>query len=101
MSEPVNVEDFRQLAKRRLPKIVFDYLDGGADDEYGLRHNRDAFRCYGFSPRRLTDVSKRDISTELLGNTIAAPLLIAPTGLNGLIWPRGDIELARAAEKAG
>jgi (S)-mandelate dehydrogenase len=101
MSEPVSVEYFRKLAQNRLPKMVFDYLDGGAEDEYGLARNRRAFQRLSFYPRRLTDVSKRDISTTLLGKSIAAPLLIAPTGLNAIFWPRGDIELARAAEKTG
>jgi (S)-mandelate dehydrogenase len=96
MSEPVNVEDFRLLAKRRLPKMVFDYLEGGAD-ERGLARNRAAFGRIAFLPRRLTDVSRRDLSTTLFGKNQTAPLLIAPTGLSGVFWPRGDIELARAA----
>jgi (S)-mandelate dehydrogenase len=100
MSEPLNVEDFRILARRRLPRRIFDYLDGGAEDERGLARNRAAFASVTFAPRRMTDVSQRDLSTMLFGRPIAAPLLIAPTGLNGLIWPRGDIELARAAERA-
>lgn len=100
MSEPLNVEDFRTLARRRLPRRVFDYLDGGAEDERGLARNRTAFERVTFAPRRLIDVSHRDLSTTLFGQPIAAPLLIAPTGLNGLIWPRGDVELARAAEHA-
>lgn len=101
MSEPINVEDFRKLARRRLPRMVFDYLEGGADDERGLARNRAAFGRFAFAPRRLTDVSRRDLSTTLFGKPLAAPLLLAPTGLNSVLWPRGDLELARAAERCG
>jgi (S)-mandelate dehydrogenase len=84
-----------------LPKVVFDYLEGGADDEIGMKHNREVFERYRFMPRRLVDVSKRDTSIELFGRHQAAPFMIAPTGLNSALWPKGDILLARAAEKAG
>ncbi|MEK6424869.1 MAG: alpha-hydroxy-acid oxidizing protein [Burkholderia gladioli] len=101
MPDPVNIEDFRRLARRRLPRRVFDYLDGGAEDERGLDRNRDAFSRIAFVPRRLVDVSTRTLDTTLFGKRLAAPFVIAPTGLNGLIWPDGDIALARAAAKAG
>lgn len=101
MSKPVNVEDFRAIAQKRLPRMVFDYLEGGAEDELGLRHNRQAFENVRFEPHRLVDVSTRDISTTLLGKFQSAPLVIAPTGLNGLFWPKGDLVLARAAAKFG
>jgi (S)-mandelate dehydrogenase len=101
MSSPINVEDFRELARLRLPRRLFDYIDGGAEDERGLRRNRDAFDRFTFLPRRLVDVSTRDTATKLMGRSVAAPLAIAPTGLNGLIWPHGDIALARAAQRAG
>ena len=101
MSKPVNVEDFRVLAQKRLPRKVFDYLDGGAEDELGLQHNRRVFENVRFQPHRLVDVSKRDISTTLLGRAQAAPLVIAPTGLNGMLWPQGDLVLARAAARFG
>lgn len=101
MSKPVNVEDFRVLARKRLPRMVFDYLEGGAEDELGLRHNRRVFENLRFQPRRLVDVSQRDISTTLFGKRLAAPLVIAPTGLNGIFWPGGDLVLARAAAKSG
>ncbi|MFM0207567.1 alpha-hydroxy-acid oxidizing protein [Paraburkholderia sediminicola] len=96
-----SVDDYRSAARRRLPKIVFDYLEGGADDESGLRRNRDAFGAWELRPRRLIDVSRRDQSTTLFGSQLPAPLVIAPTGLNGAFWPRGDLALARAAHKAG
>jgi (S)-mandelate dehydrogenase len=100
-TKPVNVEDYRILAQRRLPKMIFDYLEGGAEDEIGMKHNRDVFERYRLMPRRLVDVSKRDIDIELFGRHQAAPFMIAPTGLNAALWPNGDILLARAAEKAG
>ncbi|RUL69270.1 alpha-hydroxy-acid oxidizing protein [Dyella choica] len=101
MIAPVNVEDFRRLTRKRLPAIVFDYLDGGAEDEHGIEHNKAIFQHIRFKPLRLRNVSERDLSTSLLGRPLAAPLLIAPTGLNGLLWPEGDIALARAAAGEG
>ncbi|WAH55357.1 alpha-hydroxy-acid oxidizing protein [Pseudomonas silvicola] len=101
MSSAFSVEGFRSLAKRRLPRMVFDYLEGGAEDEKCLQRNRLAFDEWEFRPRRLADVSTRDLSVNLLGNALPMPLLVAPTGLNGAFWPRGDIALATAARKAG
>jgi (S)-mandelate dehydrogenase len=100
-TKPVNVEDYRILAQRRLPKMIFDYLEGGADDEIGMKHNREVFERYRLMPRRLVDVSKRNSGIELFGRHQAAPFMIGPTGLNAALWPKGDILLARAAEKAG
>jgi (S)-mandelate dehydrogenase len=100
-AKPVNVEDYRVLAQRRLPKIIFDYLEGGADDETGLKHNHEVFERYRLMPRRLVDVSKRDSGIDLFGKRHASPFMIGPTGLNGALWPKGDILLARAAERAG
>lgn len=101
MTQPVNVADFRTLAKKRLPKMVFDYLEGGAEDETGLQHNRQVFENVRFQPRRLVDVSQRSIQTSLFGKPLSAPIIIAPTGLNGILWPDGDFALARAAGKFG
>ena len=101
MAKTVNVADYRALAKKRLPKIVFDYLDGGAEDELGLERNRQGFEQILFRPRRLVDVSQRSMSIDLLGKRIPAPMVIAPTGLNGIFWPDGDIELAKAAARFG
>ncbi|QAA98395.1 MULTISPECIES: alpha-hydroxy-acid oxidizing protein [Agrobacterium tumefaciens complex] len=101
MTKPVKVEDYRILAKRRLPKMVFDYLDGGAEDEAGLAHNRAVFGSWRFKPKRLTNVSKRDLSITLLGQKYPLPFLIGPTGLNGLLRPQGDAILARCAAKEG
>ncbi|AQH04013.1 mandelate dehydrogenase (plasmid) [Burkholderia sp. KK1] len=101
MKKPVNVADFRARAKARLPKIVFDYLDGGAEDETGLRHNRDVFGQIRFQPRRLVDVSTRTLHTSVFGKPMSAPMIIGPTGLNGIFWPNGDLALARAAGNFG
>jgi len=98
---PITVDDYRQLAKRRLPRLVFDYLEGGAEDEQGLDYNRAALTAHKFKPRRLIDVATRSQATTLFGKTLPTPLVIAPTGLNGLFWPQGDLVLAKAAERAG
>lgn len=97
----LNVEDYRQLARKRLPRMVFDYLEGAAEDEHGLRHNRSVFQHWRFKPRRLVDVSQRSLDTQILGKPQSLPLLIGPTGLNGALWPNGDLALAKAAGKAG
>jgi len=101
MATPVNVAEFRLLAQKRLPRMVFDYLDGGAEDETGLARNIDAFKRHEIMPFKLRDVSRRSLDTQLFGRSMAAPFLLAPTGLNGAMWPEGDIALARAAAKAG
>src|SRR5260370_13837127 len=100
-TKPVNVEDYRILAQRRLPKIIFDYLEGGAEDEIGMKHNREVFERYRLMPRRLVDVSKRDTGIELFGRHQAAPFMIGPTGLNGALCPKADTLLCLPAERAG
>jgi len=100
MPPAINVADFRRLAKRRLPRMVFDYLEGGAEDETGLLRNAEAFDHLRLMPFKLRDVSRRTLSCELFGRTMSAPLVVAPTGLNGAFWPNGDLALARAAAKA-
>ena len=101
MTHPATVEGYRTLAARRLPRLVFDYLDGGAEAERGLARNMDAFARVCFRPRRLVDVSQRDVSATLFGRHLSMPLVIAPTGLNGALWPDGDVLLAQAAAAAG
>lgn len=96
----INLEDLRRMAQRKLPKIAFDFIDGGVDDEDCLRRNRDAFRRFQLVPRYLVDVSKRDQSTELLGRRYASPIGISPTGLAGLFHPGADQLLAHAAKSA-
>ncbi|MCE4062727.1 alpha-hydroxy-acid oxidizing protein [Pandoraea sputorum] len=95
------VEDYRRAAKRRLTKLAFDYLEGGAEDGEALRRNRDAFGQWGFAPRVMTDISATSSETNFWGRSAAAPMVVGPTGLNGLFWPRADELLARAAADAG
>ncbi|HEY5559882.1 MAG TPA: alpha-hydroxy acid oxidase [Steroidobacteraceae bacterium] len=98
--DAINIEDLRAIARRRLPRFVFTYVDGGAEDEVTLRGNRDAVARLRFRPRTLANVSARDLSTQLLGRPSALPVVVGPTGLNGLSWRDGDMELARAASAA-
>lgn len=96
----INVEDYRLQAKRALPRIIFDYLEGGAEDEKGLNHNRAIFDQFRLKPRRLVDISQRDISCSLFNRKWDAPFAIAPTGLNSSLWPYADRILAKSAAKA-
>ena len=96
----VNLEDMRLLARRNLPRIAFDFIDGGADDELCLKRNREAFEKYRLLPRYLRDVSKRDQSVVLFGRTYASPIGISPTGLAGLWRPDADLMQAAAARDA-
>ena len=95
------IEDVRQAAKRRLPRSIFDYVDGGADDEQSLRNNVESFRRYRYLPKVLSDVSSPDISATVLGRKTAAPLGFAPTGYTRMINPLGEPSVARAASAAG
>jgi (S)-mandelate dehydrogenase len=81
--------------------MVFGYLEGGADDEKCLQRNREAFDRWEIVPRRLVDLAARDLSVQAFGTTQPLPLMIAPMGLNGAFWPKGDLALASAARKAG
>ena len=96
----INLDDLRRLARRRLPRIAFDFIDGGADDERCLRRNREAFERHCLLPRYLRDVSKRDQSVTLFGRSYASPIGISPTGLAGLFRPDADLMLAAAAREA-
>jgi (S)-mandelate dehydrogenase len=97
----MSVNDLRKLARRRLPRAVFDFYDGGAEDESTLRANEAAFARLRFAPRYLVDVSNVDTSTSLLGVSTPLPLAISPTGAIGFGWPLGDVAIARAARDAG
>ncbi|GAB4070815.1 alpha-hydroxy acid oxidase [Ancylobacter sonchi] len=101
LSTALNIEDVRKQARRRLPRGIFDYIDRGAEDEVGLARLRRSFDDLAFHPRVLVDVSRRDLSTRLFGRERPLPLVIAPTAAAGLVWHQGEIELARAAAKAG
>ncbi len=101
ISDAINIGDLRAVAKRRLPRFVFDYVDGGAEDERTLAGNREAFARLRFAPRTLVDVSRRDLTGTLLGAPASFPVVVGPTGLNGLAWRDGDMALAKAASRAG
>jgi len=94
------IDHLRDMAKARLPRVVFDYLDGGAEDEVTLKANRAAYEGLRLIPRILGG-GRVDLETELFGHKLAAPMIIGPTGLNGLYWPDGDLELARSSSAAG
>ncbi|MHC1550178.1 alpha-hydroxy acid oxidase [Phyllobacterium sp. K27] len=100
-SQPQSIADFREAARRALPKMVFEFVDGGAYREDTLRHNRDALDRVRLLASAPVDVATRALTTTLFGKTYAMPLIIGPTGLAGAIWPAGDVALARAAGKAG
>ena len=101
LASAVNIADLRTLARRRLPRVIFDFMDGGAEDEITLRANCEGFGRYRFRPRLLTANAKRDLSITLFGQKFSLPFMIAPTGLNGIHWRHADIALASAAAKAG
>lgn len=96
-----NVEDLRVIARRRIPKGVFEFVDRGSEDEVALRNNRAAFERIQLSPRPLIDVSRRSLAINLFGHSWKMPIAIAPTGIAGLMWYQGELELARAAAAAG
>ncbi len=94
-------DDFRTLARRRIPRFAFDYLDGGAGHEIGLRRNVEALDALRLMPRMLVNVEKVDLSTTIFGRTWKMPFATAPIGAGGLMWPRGEEAIARAAVAAG
>ncbi|HYM31051.1 MAG TPA: alpha-hydroxy acid oxidase [Candidatus Cybelea sp.] len=96
----INIEDLRRQAKRRLPRIAFDFIEGGLEDEHGLERNEKAFLRHALMPKYMVDVSKIDQSATLFGKTYASPFGIAPTGLAGLFRRGADLMLAEAAASA-
>ncbi|XP_022998202.1 peroxisomal (S)-2-hydroxy-acid oxidase GLO3-like isoform X3 [Cucurbita maxima] len=99
-SEPVNVNDFKELARSALPKMYYDFYAGGAEDEHTLRENIRAFHSITIRPRVLVDVSQIDMSTTILGHRISAPILVAPTSAHMLAFHEGELATARAAAAA-
>ncbi|MGH8721822.1 MAG: alpha-hydroxy acid oxidase [Burkholderiales bacterium] len=95
------MQALRRMARRRLPRLVFDFCDGGAEDEVTLRRNESAFDELEFVPRPLNGTGAPDPSLELFGQRLSLPLIIGPTGLSGMLWPRGEVAAARAAANAG
>lgn len=96
----VNIEDLHRLAKRRLPRAVFDFVEGGVEDEHGLARNENGYARYRLVPKYLVDVSRRDQSRNLFDRTYASPFGISPTGFAGLYRPGADLALAEAAAGA-
>jgi isopentenyl diphosphate isomerase/L-lactate dehydrogenase-like FMN-dependent dehydrogenase len=96
-----NIADLRELALRRVPKGLFEFVDRGTEDEVALRNNRAVFERIRFRPRTLIDVKTRSQEITLFGQKQQMPIVIAPTGTAGLMWHEGELALARAAKAAG
>ena len=99
LARALNIADLRVMARQRVPHFAFEYVEGGAEDEATLRNNRAAFARWRLVPRTLVDTTARSLRSSLFGQTLAAPLVIGPTGLNGMLDPDGDVALARAAAR--
>jgi L-lactate dehydrogenase (cytochrome) len=97
----VNISDLRRLAKRRLPRVVFDYIDGGADAEFTLAENCRAFDQVAFRPRCAVETPPPDLRTTVLGLPLSMPMILAPVGSSRMFFPRGEEAAARAAGEAG
>ena len=100
-SQVHNVDDFKRLARGYLPRPIFDWIEGGAEDEISLVNNRQAFERVRFKPRTIVDVTKRDQTVELFGKPMASPFCIAPMGNLSLFWPNAEVVIAQAAIAAG
>jgi len=100
MAQIVNIEDLRRAARKRLPRVVFDYIDGGAEAEVTLRENCQAFERVTFRPRSAEDTPVCDLRTTVLGMSIAVPFILAPVGSSRMFYPRGEEVAARAAGEA-
>jgi L-lactate dehydrogenase (cytochrome)/(S)-mandelate dehydrogenase len=96
-----SIAAMRKIARRRLPRAVFDFVDGGAEDEIVVERNEAAFDDVAVLPQPMRGTTRRDQTVELFGNKLKMPVLIGPTGMTGMLWPRGEIEAARAAAAAG
>jgi L-lactate dehydrogenase (cytochrome) len=101
LARAASVDDLRTIARRRLPRGVFDYIDGGAEQERTLAGNSDAFTRRGFRPRVLRDVGDVDPSVTLLGRRMPLPLVLSPTGFSRIADPAGELAVARSAARAG
>jgi len=99
--QPVNLPEYEEHARRSLPQEIFDFIAGGAEDEVTLRRNREAFHRIQLRPRVLVDVSRIDLTTSVVGQSTATPVLIAPVALQRAVHPEGELATARAAAAAG
>ncbi|MEQ1753852.1 MAG: L-lactate dehydrogenase [Micropepsaceae bacterium] len=101
MLAPASISDYRELARRRLPRVLFDYVDGGSFDENTLNANRADLQKLTLKQKVLRDVSALDTSTSLFGQKLSMPIVLAPVGFAGMMARRAEVQAARAAEKAG
>jgi (S)-mandelate dehydrogenase len=101
VARALNIADLRTIAIRRIPGFVYEYMESGAEDEASIRGNREALERLRFVPQTLIDTSARHQRCTILGREASSPLVIAPTGLNGLLHADGDVALARAAARLG
>lgn len=101
LQRAITIEDLRRMARRRLPAFSYEYLEGGAEEEISLARNREAFHQIGFLPRQLVKVDEVSTATTLFGRPMKTPMIIAPTGFNGMLWPGADRALARLAAQQG
>lgn len=101
LSRAVNIDDLRELARQRVPRIVFNYIDGGAEAEWTLRENRRVFETVTLRPRQAVAVPSCDLRTCVLGMELSMPILLAPVGYLRVMHPEGEIAAARAAGRAG
>lgn len=99
LDRAVNLDDFRRIARRRLPGVIFDMLDGGAGDEWAVRRNQEAFASVSFRPKSLVDVTKRSSAIRLFGQETSLPVLLAPTGAGQVIHRDAELAVARAASR--
>ncbi len=97
----VNIEDFRRAARRRLPRPVFEYIDGGADGEVTLRENVRAYEDISFHPKSAVETPAVDLATTVLGTNISMPVILAPVGSSRMFWPRGEAVAAGVAGETG
>jgi L-lactate dehydrogenase (cytochrome) len=100
-SRVICIEDLRRIARKRIPRPVFDYLDGGAEAEITLRENRRVFEDLTFRPRHAVAFADCDMHTSVLGHHLALPFLLAPVGYTRMMHPAGEVAAARAAGNAG
>lgn len=101
LSRVVNIQDLRQIAEQRVPRPVFDYLDGGGEGEHTLRENCRAFQDVSFRARHAVSVGQCDLRTKVLGTELALPFMLAPVGYSRLMHPEGECAAARAAGESG
>jgi (S)-mandelate dehydrogenase len=101
VNKAINIADLRRFARARLPRVIFEYLDGAAEDEITVARNRAVFEQVAFVPRITAGHAKPDLSIDLFGERLELPFVVGPTGLNGIFWRGADMALARAAERSG